>query len=132
MRIFAITTLATIMLGLGTALAVAEPLVGRAPGAPIVTAPDPATSQYVALDRALQRLELEAQVEDFYAELRAEAEGLDAAGREALYRDATRRLQRLILGSQSFAGDNFEKGVDYLRDAQLVLARELGVLRPAG
>ena len=123
MRIFAITTLATIMLGLGTALAVAEPLVSR----PEVTAPDPATSQYVSLDRALQRLELEAQLEDFYAEIGAEAQGLDAAGRESLYRDATRRLQRLILGSESYSGANFQKGVDYLEGAQAVLARALGV-----
>lgn len=128
MRIFAITTLATIMLGLGTALAVAEPLVSR----PQVTAPDPATSQYVSLDRALQRLELEAQLEDFYAEIRAQAQGLDATGREALYRDATRRLQRMILGSESYAGASFQKGVDYLEGAQSVLARELGVERRPG
>ena len=128
MRIFAITTLATIMLGLGTAFAVAEPLASR----PQVTAPDPATSQYVSLDRALQRLELEAQEEDFYAEIRAQAEGLDPAGREALYREATRRLQRLILGSETYAAGNFHKGVDYLRDAQVVLARELGVERRPG
>ena len=128
MRISAIPPPATTMLGPGPALAVAEPLVSR----PEVTAPDPATSQYVSLDRALQRLELEAQLEDFYAEIHAEAQGLDAAGREALYRDASRRLQRMILGSESYAGDNFRKGVDYLQGAQTVLARELGVERRPG
>ncbi len=133
MRIFAITTIATIMLGLGSALALADqvpaPLLDTGtttPNGHRITVPDPANSQYVKLDRALQRLELEAQLEDFYAEIEARAEGLDEAGRVALYAEAERQLSRLILGSETYGGEQFGKGVDYLQHARLVLAQRLG------
>lgn len=131
MRIFTFSAIVTIVLGLGTAAALADGARGQpAAGGPVVTAPDPATSQYVKIDRALQRLELEATLEDFYAEIRGRAEGLDTAGREALYQEAERRLQRLILGSETYAGEQFAKGVDYLEDARLVLARTIGLQAP--
>ncbi len=135
MRIFAVTTIATIMLGFGSILALADQGAVPAalidtgtttPGGHVISVPDPAASQYVNVGRALQRLELEAQLEDFYAEMQARAEGLDEAGRAALYSEVEGQLRRLILGSETYAGDAFAKGVDYLKQARLVLARHLG------
>lgn len=122
MRLFAIATLATVMLGLGTAFAIAAPA-----DAPRVTSPDPQASQYVSVERALQRLELEAELEDFYAGLRAQAEGLDQAERRQLYLRSYSELARLILESDSYAGSGRTRGLAYLSDADVVLRRELGL-----
>lgn len=128
MRIFTLTALATVMLGLGTALAIAQPAAatGTSPG-PLVTRPDPTSSRYVSVERALQRLELEARLEDFYAEQRGKAQGLGFAERESLYREAERELRLLVLGSETYSGAAAGQGMAYLNDARLVLRRELGL-----
>jgi hypothetical protein len=128
MRLFLAATTLTLILGFGTVAALAD---SPAPGATLhaaasdVRAPD--GGQFVSLDRAFQRLELEAQIEDFYAELSREAQDLGRLERLELFYEAEAELRALVQGSETYAGEHRLKGEDYLAKARQVLAYHLGL-----
>jgi len=128
MRLFLAATALTLVVGFGTVTALADT---PAPAGTIHAAAGdvraPEGGQYVNLDRAFQRLELEAQIEDFYAELTREAQGLSRLERLELYYEAEAELRAMVLESETYAGDHRLKGEDYLAKARHVLAYHLGL-----
>lgn len=127
MRRLAVTVIVTLLTGTQVAAAEESATTFTTPNGHVLTTPDPATARVIDLDRAFLRLELEASLEDFYARILARAEGQDEAARQALYRTAARELRRMILGSGSYDGQTFDKGVAHLQQAQQDLARRLGI-----
>lgn len=137
MRVFVFTTLATLLLGLGAAAALGES--DEAASEPLLpmAAPERGNAssdvkavtdgKFVSRDLAFDRLVLEAELEEFYAELRQQAEGLTEEERLALYREAEAELLRMILGSPTYSGQNLSLGIEYAKLARLVLARSLGL-----
>lgn len=84
------------------------------------------SGSFVSRDLAFERLTLEAQLQEFFARLAAEAEGKTEAERVALYHEAEAELTRMVLGSTSYGGANVGQGHDYLAVARLALAQRLG------
>lgn len=139
MRTFLVATAATLAIGYGSLFALSASSHEAVGGGMAVTAQPAAATlapasdvkaveegKFVSRDLAFQRLALEAQLEEFYARLAAEAEGMSEAERVELYREAEAELARMILGSSTYSGPNLSKGKDYLALARLVLARHLG------
>lgn len=110
MRVFAVTTLTVVLLGLGAVAALAEE-----------------ERQSVRLEKAFQRLELEAELESFYADLEQQAAGLSEAERRALYHQAEAELMDIIMASPVYAGPNLRKGLNHLDQVKDYLAWRLGL-----
>ena len=144
MRSFLIAAAVTVIAGLGSFAAFAagtgsaEPPVAALAGlqlpAPKSLTLAPAgdvqaveSGSFVARDLAFERLTLEAQLQELFARLEAEAAGKTEAERVALYHEAEAELTRLVLGSTSYSGSNAAQGHDYLAVARLALAQRLGL-----
>jgi hypothetical protein len=130
MRLFLAMTAVTLVVGFGTVAALADE-TAAVPGPSYAAAGGdvraPEGGQYVKLDRALQRLELEAKIEEFYADLTQQAEGLSRLERLELFHDAEETLRTLVLESETYAGEHHLKGEEYLDDARHALAWHLGL-----
>jgi hypothetical protein len=128
MRLFLTAAALTVLLGFGAAtLLAAEP---AKPGPSVAAASDvraPQGGQYLSLDRALVRLELEARIEDYYAELAEEAQGLSRLERLELFHQAEAELRDMVLESETYGGEHRVKGEDYLARARHALAYHLGL-----
>ena len=128
MRLFLAAAAFTVAAGLAAAATLAEG--AAAPGPNYAAASDvraPQGGQYLSLGRAFERLELEARIEEFYAELQVQAEGLSEAERVRLFHRAEEELRQMVLESESYAGQHRTKGQDYFERARHVLAYHLGL-----
>jgi hypothetical protein len=128
MRLFLTAAALTIMLGLGAATLLAAETVQ--PGPRHAAANDvraPQGGQFLSLDRAFQRLELEARIEEYYADLAQQAQGLSRIERLELFYEAEAELRAMVLESQTYAGEHRVKGEDYLARARHALAYHLGL-----
>jgi hypothetical protein len=130
MRLFLAATAFTLVIGFGTVAALADETV-TAPGPSYAAASGdvraPQGGQYVKLDRAFQRLELEAKIEEFYADLTQQAQGLSRMERLELFYDAEEALRTLVLESETYAGEHHLQGEEYLDDARHALAWHVGL-----
>ena len=131
MRLFLAMTALTVVVGFGTVAALADetvavpgPSYAAASGGDVVA---PKGGQYVKLDRAFKRLELEAKIEDFYADLTAQAEGLSRGERLQLFYDAEAQLRTMVMESETYAGEHRSKGEEYFSDARHALAWHIGL-----
>lgn len=129
MRLFLAMTAITVVVGFGAVAALAEE-ASVAPGPSYAAAGDvraPQGGQFVSLDRAFLRLELEAEIEEFYADLSARARGLSEEERIVLFHEAEEELRKMVLESETYAGEHRLKGEDYLARARHALAWHLGL-----
>lgn len=130
MRLFLAATALTLVVGFSTVAALADETTA-VPGPSYAAAGGdvraPQGGQYVKLDRAFQRLELEAKVEEFYADLSQQAQGLSRLERLELFYDAEEALRALVLESETYAGEHRLKGEEYLDDARHALAWHVGL-----
>jgi hypothetical protein len=128
MRLFLAAATLTVLLGFGAATLLAEEAVQ--PGPSYAAANDvraPQGGQFVSLDRAFQRLELEAGIEELYADLAQQAQGLSRMERLELFYEAEAQLRAMVLESETYAGEHRGKGEDYLARARHALAYHLGL-----
>lgn len=130
MRLFLAVTALTLVVGFGTVAALADE-IPAVPGPSYAAASGdvraPQGGQFVSLDRAFQRLELEAEIEDFYAQLTTQAQGLSEAERVELFYEAEAELREMVLESETYGGLHRMKGEDYLARARPALAFYLGL-----
>jgi len=130
MRLFLAATAITLCLGFSAVAALADEAPAAPGGTTYAAAGDvraPQGGKFVSLDRAFVRLELEAQIEEFYADLIRQSQGLSEAERIELFHQAEAELHAMVLDSETYAGEHSRKGEDYYARARYVLAYHLGL-----